>query len=282
MPTTAPTAVVTGGTGGLARAVARALGTRPGAVVYLTGTDPVRGAEAARDLRAAGRPVRWEPLDVRDPAQARHLAAELAARHGGIDILVAVPGAQIGFDAPIAAQVRDYVEANNHGLARVLAAFLPVLRDGGRAVAVTGAFGSLEHLPLRLRDRFAGAGAAEVDAVMDAYVAAVEAGTAVAEGWPAWIEVASHVGQVAAVRAAAWGQDVGGERRDVLVNAVDPDVPDVAGLSSSAADTAWGQAAERILRAALPPAGAGEPHGELIRGGTVVPFAGERQQPCTR
>lgn len=271
-----PTTVLTGGTAELTRALARGLGIRPGAVVYVAGGDAERGAEAARELRADGVAARWEPLDVRDPARARRLAADLAARHGGIDILVAGPEAQIGFDAPIAAQVRDYVEANNHGLARVLAAFLPVMREDGRAVALTGAFGSPEHLPLRLRDRFAGAGAAEVDAVMAAYVAAVEAGTAVAEGWPAWIEVASHVGQVAAVRAAAWGLDAGGGRRGVLVNAVDPEVPDVAGLSVAAADEAVTQAAERILRVALLPPGVTEPQGELIRGGAPVRFAGER------
>jgi carbonyl reductase 1 len=58
--------------------------------------------------------------------------------------------------------------------------------------------------------------------VMDDYVAAVETGRAAAQGWPAWINPPSKVGQVAAVKV--WARELADEaaRRDILVNAACP------------------------------------------------------------
>jgi hypothetical protein len=45
----------------------------------------------------------------------------------------------------------------------------------------------------------------DIDLVMSEYVDAVESGTAADDGWPASINIASKVGQVAAARALARG-----------------------------------------------------------------------------
>ncbi|MBA3258382.1 MAG: hypothetical protein H0T68_02810 [Gemmatimonadales bacterium] len=66
-------------------------------------------------------------------------------------------------------------------------------------------FGTLRHLAPALHDRFdAGtASLADLDAVMDDYITAVEAESAAAAGWPDWINVPSKVGQVAAMKVFA-------------------------------------------------------------------------------
>ena len=98
------------------------------------------------------------------------------------------------------------IGANSHGTLRVLRAFLPLLRPNGRMVVVASSLGVLGRLPEHLRARFVGEPDA-VNAAMDAYVEAVEAGTAEAEGWPAWVNIPSKVGQVAVTRAfARWAQ----------------------------------------------------------------------------
>jgi carbonyl reductase 1 len=42
------------------------------------------------------------------------------------------------------------VETNNFGTTRILRAFEPILRPGGRLLVVASAFGSLRHLPTHL------------------------------------------------------------------------------------------------------------------------------------
>ncbi|WTW94051.1 hypothetical protein OG216_11910 [Streptomycetaceae bacterium NBC_01309] len=240
-------AVVTGADQGIGRAVVRGLRQRlaPGAVVH----------EAVAD-------------DIRDDAAARALAASAAADGGGgVDIVIVHTAGDVAPGLRMADQVRDYVEANNHGVHRAMTAFAPVLRDGARFVVVSGALGALDHLPQGLRDRFddPDAGLPHLARVLDAYVAAVENGTAADQGWPAWIEVASRVAQVAAVRAFARTVAVG-PRHGVLVNAVAPGPDDPAEDVLHAA----------TLPAAARPAGTRTSHGSLIVGRTPVPFTRTR------
>jgi carbonyl reductase 1 len=66
----------------------------------------------------------------------------------------------------------------------------------------------------------------DIAKVMDDYVDAVETGRAAVDGWPAWINPASKVGQVAAVKVLA--RELAGEaaERDILVNAACPGLVD--------------------------------------------------------
>src|SRR5439155_549786 len=73
-----------------------------------------------------------------------------------------------------------------------------------RALARAWGLGTLKSLPSALWPRFAAArGPDAINAAMDDYVAAVEAGTAAAQGWPDWVNLPSKVGQVAVTRAFA-------------------------------------------------------------------------------
>jgi retinol dehydrogenase-12 len=72
--------VVTGGNGGLGRAMARAV-RAAGATVVVTGRNPDRNADAARDFDV-------RTLDVRDPDAVEALFADVRADLGRLDVLV--------------------------------------------------------------------------------------------------------------------------------------------------------------------------------------------------
>ncbi|MGW0659598.1 hypothetical protein [Streptodolium elevatio] len=257
------------------------------ASAVVTGADQGIGGAVVRGLRrrlAPGAVVREAAADqLPDAPAARALAASAAtAGGGGVDIVIVHTTGAVAPGLRMADQVRDYIELNNHGVHRLMAAFSPVLRDGARFVVVSGALGSLDHLPQGLRDRFDGPDAdlPHLARVLDGYVAAVEDGTAADQGWPAWIEVASRVAQVAAVRAFARAV-AAGPHRGVLVNAVAPgpddpveDILRVATLPDGAGPVGIHAAAplSAVLPAADPPAGTRLPHGTLIVGRTPVPF----------
>ncbi|MCF2527831.1 hypothetical protein [Yinghuangia soli] len=212
---------------------------------------------------------------ITDTAKAVAFAHALAAAGKQADIVVAAPAAGIEPGVRMADQVAAYLDANNGDLHLIMNAYLPVLADGARFVVVSSTLGSLDHLPLRLRGRFDGfpepsqaspgaalaSGLAHLDEVLAAYAEAVAAGTAAAEGWPAWIEVASRVGQIAAMRCLARAlADVRG-KRDLLVGAVCAD-PDTAGV-----------ALDEVLWAATLPPGTREPYGRMLKHRTAMPFA---------
>ncbi|MQY05796.1 SDR family oxidoreductase [Actinomadura macrotermitis] len=201
-------------------------------------------AALARDLRGAMAEV--HPVDACDGAAVEALAGRLG---GGVDAVV-VAGAEADPAAPPAAQVRGFVAANNHGTHRMITAFGPLLNDGGRFVVVAGPAGRLRHLPARLRPRFdvSRLTLPGLAAVLDDYVAAVEAGRAAAAGWPAWIEVACRVGQVAAVKIMARDLPPG---RGVAANAACPGTADVLWLAAP---------------------GNAVPNGELVRNRVILPF----------
>ncbi|HEY1569900.1 MAG TPA: SDR family oxidoreductase [Pseudonocardiaceae bacterium] len=82
------TALVTGGTSGIGRAVATQLAER-GAHVIITGRDRDRGDQAVRDIRAAGGDADFLPADLADTDSVRKLAKEsVAVGDGHVDVLV--------------------------------------------------------------------------------------------------------------------------------------------------------------------------------------------------
>ncbi|MGC4804952.1 SDR family NAD(P)-dependent oxidoreductase [Micromonospora sp. DT233] len=85
------TAVVTGGSSGIGRQMARTL-ARAGASVVLVArrSDPLR--EAAAELTAEGATAAWLSGDLGDRPGIRQVADELSARHGAPDILVNAAG----------------------------------------------------------------------------------------------------------------------------------------------------------------------------------------------
>jgi len=266
-------ALVTGANQGLGYALVKGLSARlgPTDTVYLTARDPDKGMATLQALDGVTSNIAFERLDVIDATNVAAVAQTIERRHGGIDILISNAAARIAAGVPPADQVRPFVETNNHGTTRMLRRFLPILKPGARFVVVASSFGRLTHLPAHLHHHFdvATASLADIDTVMDRYVAAVVAGTAADEGWPDWINVPSKIAQVAAAKIAA--RDVARDRPDagILINAACP------GLIDTEASRPWfddmsnaqspDDAAQDVLWLALLPAGATEPHGELVQ-----------------
>lgn len=114
------TVLITGGAGGIGRAVARAF-AREGAAVVLAGRDAGALAAAAKEIGGADHVV----ADVTDPAAAARMVGAVVARHGGLDVAVNNAGV-LGAAGPVA----DVDEA---------------AWDAVLAVNLTGVFLSMKH-----------------------------------------------------------------------------------------------------------------------------------------
>jgi NAD(P)-dependent dehydrogenase (short-subunit alcohol dehydrogenase family) len=84
---TGRTALVTGSTSGIGRAVARQLAAL-GAHVIVSGRDRARGEETVAGIRAAGGTADFVSADLADEDSVRGLAAEAVRLGGRVDILV--------------------------------------------------------------------------------------------------------------------------------------------------------------------------------------------------
>ncbi|GIH97190.1 SDR family NAD(P)-dependent oxidoreductase [Planobispora siamensis] len=269
-------ALVTGANQGLGFALVEGLARRlgPGDVVYLTGRDAARVAEARERVTGARAEVRTRLLDVRDGGAVNALARELHAGHGGVDVVLSnhylrtVPG-----DTP-AEVIGPYVDANNLGTTRMLRAFLPVLRPGGRYIVVSSALGRLRQLPPELHPRFDAAGTLEeIDATMLAWRDAVLSGEAAGEGWPEFVNIPSKVGQVAAVRVLARQRRTEDLANGRLLVATCPGMIDTASsrpwFDMTGAQTPQ-EAAVALLDLALDPDVDPALYGELVQFGKVL------------
>ena len=100
--------------------------------------------------------------------------------------------------------IDGYVEANNLGTTNILRSFAPLLRDGGRMLVVASRAGSLRALAPALHPRFQNLNSLDdVDRAICLWRDAVRTGRAPGQAWPAWINIPSKIGQVAAVRVLA-------------------------------------------------------------------------------
>ena len=270
-------ALVTGANQGLGRALVERLALRmaPQDRVLLTGRDPDRVHAAAAAVAAGPATARVEGrvLDVRDGDAIAALAAEL----GEVDVVVSNAAARMTPAADPAGEVDAVAETNNLATSRMLRAFAPRLRPGGRLIIVASALGTLDRLGDAAAGRFAAAAAEDLEAV-DALVAdwrrAVHDGRAEHEGYGTWLNIPSKVAQVAAVRAVARERRAADLAEGKLVMALCPGLVDTGASRPWFADMSQAQspaaAARRPVDLAL--AGTFDPalYGELVQFGKVI------------
>jgi NAD(P)-dependent dehydrogenase (short-subunit alcohol dehydrogenase family) len=274
--TPARTALVTGANQGLGRALVEGLATRMNRSdrILLTGRDSERVRTAAAAAPESGARVEGRVLDVRDGDAIVALAAEL----GEVDIVFSNATARMTPDADPAGEVDAVAETSNLATSRMLRAFAPRLRPGGRLVIVASSLGTLDKLDPRVRPRFAAA-AASLDAV-DALVAewreAVHAGRAELEGFGTWLNIPSKVAQVAAVRAVARERRSTDLAEGRLVAALCPGLIDTDASRPWFADMSQAQtpAEAAVWPVELAVGESFDPafYGELVRFGAVIPW----------
>ena len=281
------TALVTGANQGLGLALVEVLSARmsPRDTVLLTGRDPdaVRTAAAmVADGRAVAR-VDGRVLDVRDGDAIAALAAELAK----VDIVFSNAAARMTPEADPTDEVDAVAETNNLATTRMLRAFAPRLRPGGRLIVVASALGTLDKLDPRVAGRFARAAdsLAAVDGLVGDWRRAVHEGRAEQEGFGTWLNIPSKVAQVAAVRAAARERRVEDLAAGKLVMALCP------GLIDTGASRPWfddmsraqspAQAARWPVELALAANFDAGFYGELVQFGRVLPWESGVRVPGT-
>lgn len=277
--TTSRTALITGANQGLGRALAQGLaaGMAPADRVLLTGRNRERVMAAAAELADGSAIARVEGrvLDVRDGDAIAALAVEL----GEVDIVFSNATSRMSPQADPVDEIDAVAETNNLAATRILRAFAPRLRPGGRLIIVASALGTLDKLDDRIAGRFAQAAEEDLDAV-DALVAdwraAVHDGRAEAEGFGAWLNIPSKVAQVAAVRALARERRAADLAENKLIMALCPGLidtdasrpwfDDMSSAQTPAEAARW--PVELVLGASFDPAF----YGELVQFGKVLPW----------
>ncbi len=249
----------------------------PGDSVYLTGRSAERLRAATARISAPVANVDTHVLDVRDGAAVAEFAEQLRERHGGVDVIISNAAARLTPDTPWAELVGPFVDTNNLGTTRMLRAFSPILRPGGRLLVVASDFGTLNNLPESLHKHFDTDTMTldDVDATMLAWRDAVLDGTAGAKGWPEWVNIPSKVGQVAAVRVLARDRRDTDMPHGTLIAAVCPGLIDTAASRPWFDDMSGAQtpteAATDPLHVALDPVRP-DTYGELVQFGRVRPW----------
>ncbi|MER5936778.1 SDR family NAD(P)-dependent oxidoreductase [Streptomyces sp. NPDC001928] len=276
-------ALVTGANQGLGRALVEGLAARMEAddLVLLTGRDERRVADAAREVaqRPATRAqVKGRVLDVTDTDAIERLADELAALHGGVDVVISNAVARLLPQDSQAERADEFIDVSNTATHAVLRSFGPVLRTGGRLLVVASSLGTLGHLDHRLHHLFDGASLGQVEYAVESWRTAVHHNTAAEAGWPRWLNVPSKVAQVAAVRALAATRRDRDLATDTLIAAVCPGMVDTATSRPWFSDYGHAQSPAEAARAVLDLVLAEhvDPalYGELIRFGKALDWYG--------
>ncbi|MGD9941996.1 MAG: SDR family oxidoreductase [Burkholderiaceae bacterium] len=142
---------ITGGGGGIGRAVALALGAE-GAHVVVSGRRDAELQETAARLRASGGAGQVLTLDVADASQVGEAAADIAREQGPISVLVCCAGINVPgrfWDQLTLADYRHVVQINLDGVVNAVHAVLPGMRQQRRGtIVVLSSWAGREFLPV--------------------------------------------------------------------------------------------------------------------------------------
>lgn len=143
--------IVTGGGIGIGRATALRFAAQ-GEHVIVTDVLADEGNATVDDIAKAGGSAEFMPLDVRDTPAADALVADVASRHGRIDVIVANAG--IAHRVPIAEMTDEKwdmtFDIDLKGMLRIIRPALPVMKQGSAIVCLSSimgvAYGWDEHV----------------------------------------------------------------------------------------------------------------------------------------
>ena len=145
------TALITGGSGGLGRAIALLLAERGSHVVITFRSNEAAADAVVTTCRAAGVDASAHPLDLVDAASAAAVVSAAVAEHGGIHTLVHAAGPhvpQMHLSTVTPADYARHLLEEAAGFFNVVAPALPTLRETkGSIVAVTTA--ATQRYPVR-------------------------------------------------------------------------------------------------------------------------------------
>jgi NAD(P)-dependent dehydrogenase (short-subunit alcohol dehydrogenase family) len=146
--TTKAIALVTGANKGIGKEIARGLAAN-GLTVLVGARDEALGTDAATELAAEGRDVRYVHVDVTDEATLSVAAKQIEAEFGKLDVLInnaGISGGTAGVPSRTdLASMRKVFDTNVFGVVATTNAMLPLLRkaSAGRIVNVSSGLGSL-------------------------------------------------------------------------------------------------------------------------------------------
>lgn len=143
--------IITGAGIGIGRATAMRF-AKQGDHVVVTDVLADEAKATVADIANAGGRAEYLPLDVRDTSAADALVADVAQRHGRIDVIVANAG--IAHRVPIAEMTDEKwdttFDVDLKGMLRVIRPALPVMTQGGAIVCLSSimgvAYGWDEHV----------------------------------------------------------------------------------------------------------------------------------------
>jgi 3-oxoacyl-[acyl-carrier protein] reductase len=149
-PITNRSVLVTGGTKGIGKGIARTF-LRVGARVAIAGRDPKSGAEAVADLQSGGGEVAFVLADVRDAVQTERMVAAVVEQFGGLDVLCANAGvfAPKRLDEMTEQDIDAIFATNVKGTMLAVRAAIPALsRSGqGRVILTSSITGPITGFP---------------------------------------------------------------------------------------------------------------------------------------
>lgn len=142
-------AVITGGTSGMGREIARLFATQ-GARLVVGGRDSERGDDVIREIRERGGEAEFVPGDVATTGANQDLVDRAVRCFGGIDVLVSCAGVLgLGSVTDVPVEVwESTIRTNLSGVFYLLRLGIPELqRRGGGAILVVGSILGFKGLP---------------------------------------------------------------------------------------------------------------------------------------